>query len=465
MIKFEREVKRYIETSLLIEPGDRVIVGCSGGVDSIVLLHFLNEYSKKSSFEVAAIHVNHMLRGAEAFEDRAFVESFCQQRQIPIFAEDIAIPEIIAKEQGNLQDICRRERYAYCLSVMEQEGYNKLAVAHHGDDQVESILMAMVRGSHDQGILGMPAKREFYTKELIRPFLSVTREEIEQYLDYYELSFREDGSNQKDSYMRNRMRHHVVPLLKDENKRIAKAFQHFSEKQRMEDLLLNDLANELLSKCDVKYDGNFVKMRIIPFQNQPLALQRRAILLLLKYLYKNTIVAQSYELWNAISTLVETTNGYSEISLPEGGIARRSYDILELERFASIEVVQKPITLEDNKWMLLANGYRVGLFSAKEIPEVTEVAKTYKIEPTRLPLVVRPRENGDRMQIVGMAGSKKVSRILIDAKIPQQLREQWLVLVDANQQILAIPGLRNSRFLENGACLVDGVVLIIDVEI
>lgn len=464
MIKLEQEAKRYIEKFQLIEQGDRIIVGCSGGVDSIVLLHFLSEFSKVMDFKVAAIHVNHMLRGEEADEDRRFVEEFCLKRNVPIFAKDIPIPEIMEREQGNLQDICRRERYAYCMQVMQQNDYNKLAVAHHADDQMESILMAMVKGANEQGILGMPAKRSFYSKELIRPLLSVTRQEIEEYLQHFQLAFREDASNLKDSYMRNRFRHHVVPLLREENPKVAKSFQRFSEKQRMEDELLDNLAQEVLDECIIFQNELLIKLQIIPFQRHALALQRRAILLLLKYLYKDTIIAQSYPLWNAILSLVETTAGHGEISLSDGGVARRQYDILELYRKVPSVDVQQTHILQKNKWMPLKNGYRIGLFVAPLSFEISETAQYYPIESSSLPLTVRARQDGDRMRLVGMTNSKKVSRILIDAKIPQQSRDRWPVLVDANNCILSIPGLRNSHFLQNELRLIDGTVLIIDLE-
>lgn len=464
MIKLEQEAKHYIGKFNLIEAGDRIAVGCSGGVDSIVLLHFLSEYSKVNNFDVAAIHVNHMLRGYEADGDRQFVEEFCKQREIPLFATNIPIPEILEQEQGNLQDICRRERYAYCMQVMELNDYNKLAVAHHADDQVESILMALIRGANEQGILGMPAKRSFHSKQLIRPLLSVTREEIEDYLQHFQLTYREDASNSKDAYMRNRLRHHVVPLLREENKKVAKAFQHFSEKQRMEDELLDNLARDVLKECIIFQDETLIKLHIVPFQKHALALQRRAILLLLKYLYKDTIIAQSYPLWTAILKLVKTTVGHGEITLSDGGVARRQYDVLELYRKAPSLAVQKPTILQQDTWFSLQNGYRIGLFTAASSPEVSEAAKYYSIESSSFPLTVRARKAGDRMRLVGMTNSKKVARILIDAKIPQQSRNSWPVLVDAKNCVLAIPGLRNSHFLQNDLRLIDGTVLIIDLE-
>lgn len=265
--------------------------------------------------------------------------------------------------------------------------------------------------------------------------------------------------------MRNRMRHHVVPLLKKENIKVATSFQHFSEKQREEDLYLNQLAEDALKQCVLETCEDFVKINVISFQKLPLTLQRRAVLLLLKYLYKDTIIAQSYALWNAILSLVKKVDGQNEINLPDGGVARRHYDILEVFRFKpSISREQLVRELPKNEWVSLSNGYKLGVFDSNLFTQVSPEAKYYNLASISLPLSLRTKREGDRMYIKGMTNSKKVSRIFIDAKIPQHSREQWPILVDAEEQIIAIPGLRLSKFLVEAERLIDGVVLIVDLE-
>lgn len=467
MNNLEKEAIRYIEKNDLIQASDRILVACSGGVDSMVLLHFLNELKKTVHFELAAVHVNHMLRGQAAAGDRKFVEQFCTDHHIQVFASNIDIPAILSQEKGNSQDICRRERYNYFLEVMVEHDFNKVAVAHHADDQVESILMALVRGAHEQGILGMPASRDFYNHQLIRPFLSVTRGDITNYLNAYALNFREDASNKKDSYMRNRMRHHVVPLLKDENSKIAASFQRFSEKERMEEELLVELTAKVFETTVVIESDQLIKLLIKPFLKQPLALQRRVILLLLKYLYKDAFIAQSYTLWTAILQLTMTIDGHKELSLPDGGIARRQYDELYLHRHREGQLFMEEQLLKINTWTNLPNEQRFGIFNDLSVQELSDNAKMYVISKSKVefPLSIRYRRDGDRIMLAGMTNYKRVSRIFIDAKIPMQDRREWPLIVDSNEEIIALPGLRvNSSCLQTEQESKD-TVLVIDVQI
>ncbi|GEK34498.1 tRNA lysidine(34) synthetase TilS [Kurthia sibirica] len=467
MTNLERQAASYIEKNNLLMPTDRILVACSGGVDSIVLLHYLNELKKTANFDIAAVHVNHMLRGQAADGDRQFVERFCAEHAIQIFAANIEIPAIHAEEKGNLQDVCRRERYKYFMEIMIEEGFNKVAVAHHADDQIESILMALVRGSHEQGVLGMPAQRDFYGQQLIRPFLSVTRQDIMDYLTNYQLDYREDASNKKDSYTRNRLRHHVVPLLREENSKIAVAFQRFSEKERMEEVVLEDLTKAVFNELIVVESDNMMTLSIIPFQKQPLALQRRVILLLLKYLYKDTIIAQSYTLWTAILQLTTTIDGHKELSLPDGGVAQRQYDVLYVYRRRPLlkEVEQHVLAMD--RWYLLPNGQRYGIFHDMTTQTYSDEAKFYALSHPKLkhPLTRRSKNDGDRMQLAGMGNYKKVSRIFIDAKVPLQDRIEWPLIVDSNDEIIALPGLRVSSLCTQVHSSSKGAIMIVDVQI
>ena len=167
----------------MISCDDRVLVAVSGGMDSMALLHFLYKYRIQLQIELCAVHVDHMLRGEQSAEDCRFVEAFCKERHITIFSKAIPIPSIIEEENGNVQAICRRERYRYFEETMEKQQFNKLVTAHHADDQLESILMALTKGAIVKGIQGIQAIRPLFENHfVVRPFLAVTKEEIGQYL-------------------------------------------------------------------------------------------------------------------------------------------------------------------------------------------------------------------------------------------------------------------------------------------
>ena len=466
MTKLEQKVYEYIQQYELCHAGDRLLVACSAGADSMALLHFLYREQERLGVSVAAVHVNHMLRGEDADGDRLFVESFCKERDIPVYATDIPIPAILEAEQGNMQAVCRRERYAYFKEAMLESKSSKLVVAHQADDQIESILMALIRGSYDAGILGIIRRRALANGEMIRPFLSITRADILDYLQTYNQGYREDSSNKKDSYTRNRMRHHVVPLLRNENPKIAEAVMHYTEKVQADEELLDSLAEKALQDVLVEKQRNLWKININAFQNKPLALQRRIILLLLKYLYKDTIIIQSYTLWNSILKLVQTTDGNATIDLPKGAKAIRQYDelILTMKKVNTIQPVST--TLQFGQWMELPNNLRIYIGKAdEEIPsDISSHAKSYFVNTTcfALPLHIRGRMDGDRIQLFGANIQKRISRLFIDEKIPMALREEWPIIVTNDNEVIAVPGLRVSSYFSNSKRLNDDMIFIID---
>lgn len=466
MTKLEKKVLEYIRQYELCHAGDRLLVACSGGADSMALLHYLYQQQENLGIFVSAVHVNHMLRGEDAYGDRRFVEEFCKKRNIPVYAIDIPIPSILEEERGNMQAVCRRERYAYFEQVMLNKNYTKLVVAHQADDQIESVLMALIRGSHDIGMQGIKRRRSFANGELIRPFLSVTRADIQEYLEAYNQDYREDSSNKKDSYTRNRMRHHVVPLLRNENPKVAEAVMHYTEKVQADEELLQSLAEKALEDVLIEKQHDLWKININAFQYKPLALQRRIILLLLKYLYKDTIIVQSYTLWNSILKLTQTTAGNATIDLPKGAKAIRQYDELILINTEVNDLIQLPTKLQFGQWTYLPNNLRVYIGNVDGIipQDTTSQAKCYFVNSASFaqPLHIRGRKDGDRIQLLGANVQKRISRLFIDDKIPLALRENWPIIVTSNNEVIAIPGLRVSSYFSNSRRLNDDTIFIVD---
>ena len=158
MQKFERKILDFIQKEALLSAGQRVLVACSGGVDSVALLLFMTCFRERLGIEVAAVHVDHMLRGQESAEDGAFVETICEKLGIPFYSGEVPVPSILEVEGGNVQDICRSGRYSFFNKVMRAEHYEVLATAHHAEDQLETVLMQLSKGSVP---LGIPVKRDY----------------------------------------------------------------------------------------------------------------------------------------------------------------------------------------------------------------------------------------------------------------------------------------------------------------
>ncbi|MGA3602082.1 tRNA lysidine(34) synthetase TilS [Lysinibacillus agricola] len=468
-MSLELKVKLFIEKEQLLQPDDHLLVAVSGGLDSMALLHYFVTTKERWGITVEAVHVDHMLRGKASAEDRVFVQKYCDEYGVNLYAKAIPIPEIMALENGNSQLICRRERYQYFKEVMRKTNASKLVTAHHADDQLESVLMALTKNATINGMQGIRSQRFFEGKSLIRPFLTVTKSEIREYLLIQGLDYREDASNSKDTYVRNRFRHHVVPLLEAENPRVTEQVTHFTKQLQEDDAYLMALAEDVFSRTIQIRSGNTYSMEIEAFQLVPLALQRRLILILLNYLYKDSNTIQSYALLTSISKLCDTIAGYAEVHLPEDFIAVRRYGKLTIQKKEPLEEQTSPekkVISTANGWATLTNGEHLCVVKLSDLSSemMTDTAKLFYFNASKLklPLYVRARKEGDRMLLKGMDQPKRLSRLFIDEKIPLNERNSWPLLISQSDEVVAVIGVRMGMFFSTTPQPNDDTVLIVD---
>lgn len=441
---FHTQVISFNQKHNLISGGDRLLVACSGGADSIALLTFLHQQKDILGVTLGCIHANHGLRGKESEEDERFVETLCHDWGIPFHTKTLPIRDILESEKGNLQDICRRERYSFFEQVMEKDGYNKLVVAHHADDQVESVYMGLTKGTRANG---MPAKRNFGCGKLIRPFLSVKRKEIEHYLNEQQYTYREDSSNHKDAYMRNRFRHHIVPMLQKENANVASVIGQWTHQQQQDEQLLQKLATQECKKIVEHTGTHSLSIDLQQFQEIEVALQKRVILILLNYLYPNEKLWLSHSLVDQIHNQCLERNGSNEIHLPKGGKMIRQYSNMH---FSFEEEVSRdqifPIMLIVGEWTSIESNQRIKLCD-REGAVCGSDGWFITLEKCELPVRVRRRRPGDRLLLKGMKEPKRLSRLLIDEKVPLHTRDSIQLLETQQEEIIGVPGLRlSSRF-------------------
>ncbi|MDX1807851.1 MAG: tRNA lysidine(34) synthetase TilS, partial [Paenisporosarcina sp.] len=437
---FRLEVLSYIDKHRLINEKDRLLVACSGGADSVALLLFLWNERKVLGIEIACIHANHGLRGTESDEDEDYVKQLCSELKIPFYHRTLAIQQLVKETKGNVQDICRQERYTYFKEIMEKHDYTTLAVAHHSDDQAETIIMRLTRGSK---AIGMPIKRAFGSRKLIRPFLSVTRAHIENYLSVQQVSYREDSSNKKDTYTRNRIRHHILPLLQAENPSATTHMAQWAENQQLENTFLETLAEKECEEIIVKKFGSSFEVDLHRFQSIPTALQKRVILLLLNYLYPKQNMWFSQSLIDQIHDQCLEHDGSKEIALPNGGKVRRQYSMM-LFSFPQ-EGLQNDLPLQEvmfGQWMDVGYDTRMRLEERQEEELDFDGAWYITLHQKEMPLSLRPKKDGDRLLLQGMTDSKRVSRMMIDEKVSRFHRDSYLVLVTKEEELLGLPGLR-----------------------
>lgn len=437
---FRLKVLADIAKYQLIQDNDRLLVACSGGADSIALLTFLWNERKVLNIQVGCVHANHGLRGHESDTDEVFVEQICEDLKIPFFSRNLPIQKLVGEEKGNLQDICRRERYLFFEEVMVEDRYNKLVVAHHADDQAETVLMGLTKGSNANG---MPLIREFGSGELIRPFLFVTRHYIENYLRDQHRVYREDSSNNKDTYTRNRFRHHILPLLMAENNTATMKISEWAMQKQLEDQLLASLAKEEFEKVVMSKSKEYLEVDLKKFQDTPVALQKRIVLLLLNYLYPKQNMWLGQSLIDQIHGQCLEHDGSKEIALPNGGKVRRQYSMMLFsfpEESYLIKENLKEVKL--GRWVSVGYDTHMLVEKKEDIEQAIEEAWYIVLEEEELPLRMRQKLVGDRFLLQGMSKPKRVSRVLIDEKIPRFERDDCLLLVTSNQEILGVPAVR-----------------------
>ena len=222
MDAFPEKIMKYVDQHALLSPGDRIVVGLSGGADSVCLLLILQVISGKMPLSLCAVHVEHGIRGQEALEDTAFCRQLCETRGIPFREVHCDVPGMARREGLSLEEAGRKARYETFARVREEWGGTKIAVAHHREDQAETLLLHLFRGTHLAGMQGMRPRQDV----IIRPLLDVSREEIEAWLCAQGVFWRTDSTNLTDDYARNRVRHRILPEARQIN---AAATAHLAE--------------------------------------------------------------------------------------------------------------------------------------------------------------------------------------------------------------------------------------------
>ncbi|MGB8271303.1 MAG: tRNA lysidine(34) synthetase TilS, partial [Priestia megaterium] len=323
---------------------------------------------------------------------------------------------------------------------------NLLALGHHGDDQIETMLMRMVRGSTMNGYAGMQPKRPYADGFIIRPFLAVTKEEINRYCKLHGLTPRIDPSNEKDSYTRNRFRHYVLPFLKQENAAVHEKFQQFSENLHEDQAYLEELTTDVMNKVMRKKLQNEILIDRDCFLRIRKPLQRRGIQLILNYLYKEIPPTLSSAHVDMLVGFCESEKPSGTLDFPNGLRIIRSYnDCLFTFNEGNIEpyefIVPIPGVVE------LPNGHQLICEIHNKVEDIKGNDVFLLDEAHDLQsLKVRTRKNGDKMRVKGMKGHKKVKDIFIDEKIPLQFRDHWPVVEDSQGTILWLPGLKKSAY-------------------
>ena len=448
------KVRKAIEKYSMLNPGDRVGVAVSGGADSVALLHVLSMLADEYDLELFVLHLNHGIRGEESDRDQAFVVEMAGSMDIPADYERVSIPELREKQGGSLEDICREERYAFFERMSRKHGLNKIALGHNLNDQTETVIMRFLRGSGLEGLKGfLPVRDEIY----IRPLIDSTREEIISFLGERGISFVTDSSNKDNIYLRNRIRNILVPELKASyNVKLEENISRTADILRLEDNFIRESVEEIIS--DWKIDGDNARINIRKLRKLHPALQWR----LVKTVLEDRSPAGNgigYLHVKSVMDLIEGLRPSASVDLPFNLRAEREYGDLILsqgeDRLPDTSKKYSPNGREESSFSytveipgnvdIVETGVRMNfdMVNVREVDACSDNPVFMDYKSIFFPLVVRNIRPGDRIQPLGMSGTKKISGLLIDEKVPKARRKSISLLVD-RKSVLWVPGLKLS---------------------
>ena len=381
------KLRSFVREQDLIHPGDSIVCAVSGGADSMALLWAMYLLKEEWDLNLSAAHFNHNLRGEESDRDEAFVRDFCDGYGIPLH---VGCGNVIPGKKG-LEAAARDARYAF-LSTLS----GKIATAHTADDNAETLLMHLVRGTGLKGLGGIAPRRN----NLIRPMLSITRSDVEAFLEEYAVPHIEDSSNGTDEFLRNRIRRHVMPLLKEENPRLAENLSATALRLRQDEAAL--AAQSQLDSPDIE------KLRAMATAVRTRALER--------FLKEKGVKEPEAPHIRLLESLVFSENPSARANFPGGITISRVYDTLEV-----ISEAPRPELH----------------FSCSEADALVNTADVFTVVPVG-EIYARPRQTGDTIRLPG--GTKSIKKLFIDKKIPAAQRDQIPILCD-EAGILGIPGI------------------------
>lgn len=420
----------FLMNEVQIKYGDAVVVAVSGGPDSMALLHLVASLKKTIDIEVICAHVNHNVR-KESDGEKIFVENFCTKNGI-VF-ESMKIEDY---GDDNFHNEARSKRYNYFSKIVKKYNAKYLLTAHHGDDLIETILMRIVRGSTLRGYSGFSKIVQLDGYKVLRPLINVTKEEIFNYNKINNISYVQDASNQKDVYTRNRFRKYIVPEFKKEDPNVHNKFYKFSKTL----LEYNDYIDRQVEKVipDV-YPQNILKIN--EFNKLEYVIAMKVIYYILEHIYQDDLMLITDHHAELIYQLIKSKKPNTFIYLPNNLKAIKSYDTLT---FITEEINGNSYEIEIIKYLNLPNGKNIEVVSSSD--ETDNNVCRLSSKDVKFPLRVRTRVAGDRMNIKGMLGSKKINDIFTDEKISLTERETWPIVVDSDNVVVWLPGLKKSKF-------------------
>ncbi len=425
------KIKETLRKYNMISPGEHVLCALSGGVDSSVLLRVLVSLQDEFSLKISAAHLNHMLRGEDAMRDERFAGELCKELGVELVCERCDVASEAESSGESLETAARRVRYNFLSRAKKALGADKIATAHNANDNLETMLLNLTRGSGIDGMCGIPHVRD----DIIRPMLGVTRAEIESFAKEHGISFCEDATNAEVEYSRNKLRHLVVPVLLDINeKAVENAYRASSIMSGEVEVLESLAASEV--EVEVLKDGVSCKASKLCTAKEVLA--GRVLRNMAKIASGDEAYSLEHKHIKDVLSLAASSHPSKSVSLPEGLVARKEYEKIVLSKASEIQELPE-IRLSEGE--IAFGEYTISVRLTEKDRNIHNSLNTFCVSCDKISdkLVVRSRKTGDYIRLPKRP-TKTLKKLFIEEKIPEAKRGYVPVIADG-QSVVAVSGI------------------------
>ncbi len=438
MRQFINKVIDTIEKYNMLSFSDHVLVGLSGGPDSVCLLLTLNKLKSKYNLRISAIYIDHRLRPNDIPKEIEFCKKLCDDLNVTFYTHSINVKEFALKEKINLQEAARILRYATFDQISINIKAGKIALGHNADDQAETVIMRLLRGAGPAGLGGIPPVR----KKIIRPLIEVERTEIEEFLNKNKVNFMFDFSNVNTEYMRNKIRHILMPAIKKISPQATKIISKTADIIREENDYINVSVTKALMRLMSRKTDQRVELFCNPMEVLNIVILRRALRVAIDSV--RDLKGIEFNHIEEIIRLIKKGKPGDRIYLPKGIRAIKGYStiIITSEPPQKLSIYQidipKPVYLKENSMTV-----DIKEISIEDIQDYGNGKNLIYIDADKIkfPLIIRPRKEGDYFYPFGFGKKKKLQDFFVDEKIPRDERD-LIPIIESEGNIVCIVGYR-----------------------
>ena len=430
----EQNIIKFIAENKLINSDDKLLIALSGGADSVLALSFFDKYRRKYKIQICALHINHSLRGSESDSDEVFCRMLCNNINIEFYSEKIDVSAFAKSEKLSIEEAARNIRYEKLSDYLIISKSNMIVTAHNLDDNTETVLLNLFRGTGLKGLSGIPIKRD----NIIRPFLSVSKIDIVKFLNNEGIEFRIDSTNNENNFKRNYLRNEIIPKIKEQiNQGVDQNILKLSQIIRNSNLIINDLVTENISKF-ITYTESEVKIS----KEIKIVVPQLIGEIIKRSIEEKFSVNIDYDDFINIQNLIELQVG-SKIDLSQNleAISEREHLIIKMKETVTNKISEEKLYF--NSEVTISNK----IIGCAEV-DLNEVQHSEKadlefidVENLVEPLIVRKWRASDRFSPLGLNGTKKVSDFLTEQKVLNISRKEQLVILNG-EKIVWVVGYR-----------------------